>query len=191
MTDHREHQLFALLQRYSFQTGDFTLSSGKKSSYYMDARMTTLSAEGAQLIGEILYDRIAPLNVDAIGGMTLGADPIVSAISYASNLKGNPLPGFLVRKEAKGHGTARQIEGHLKPGFRVVLVEDVITTGGSFLKAIEAVRQFSLDIEIVKLLALVDRSEGQAEALSRVPIPCEALFDIAAFLQAPVPAQGA
>jgi orotate phosphoribosyltransferase len=182
--DPRVATLFELLMQYSFQKGDFTLSSGKKSTYYMDGRMTTLSAQGAQLIGEILYDWISPLNVQAIGGMTLGADPIVTAISLTSALRGSPIPAFLIRKESKGHGTGRQIEGHLKPGNRVVLVEDVVTTGGSFLKAIDAVKNVSADIEIVQLMALVDRKEGCTEALSSLQIPFQAIFPIDAFLQA-------
>ncbi len=176
--------LFKLLLEHSFQQGEFTLSSGKKSSYYLDGRMTTLSAEGAKVIGEILYDWIAPLNVDAVGGMTMGADPIVTAISLTSALKGNPLNGFLIRKEAKAHGMGRQIEGHLQPGNRVVLIEDVMTTGQSFLKAIEAVHYFSSDIEIVQLIALVDRNEGATEVLKPTQIPVQALFPIDAFLQA-------
>lgn len=183
-TDPRNQQLFDLLKRYSFQKGDFTLSSGKRASYYMDARMTTLSAEGAKLIGEILYDWVAPLHINAIGGMTLGADPIVTAVSLTSALKDNSIQSFLVRKEAKGHGMARQIEGHLYPGDRVVLVEDVITTGGSLLKALEAVKNHAPDIEIVQLIALVDRREEPIAALDALGIPVRTLFPIQAFLSA-------
>jgi orotate phosphoribosyltransferase len=183
-TDKKIKTLFELLMKLSFQRGSFTLASGKQSDYYMDGRRTTLSAEGAKLIGEILYEWIAPLNVQAVGGLTMGADPIVSAVSLTSALKGNPINGFLIRKEAKGHGTGRQIEGHLNPGDRVVLVEDVMTTGGSFLKAIEAVRNFSPDVEIVALMALVDRNEGGLEALSSLQIPVQTLYPIQAFLSA-------
>jgi orotate phosphoribosyltransferase len=186
--DLKTRALFDLLLKHSFRRGNFTLTSGKMSSYYMDGRMTTLSAEGARLIGEIVYDLIEPLSVDAIGGLTLGADPIVSAVSLTSALKGNPMNGFLIRKEAKAHGTGRQIEGHLAAGNRVVLVEDVITTGGSFLKAVEAVQAFSADIEIVRLVALVDRQEGGPQALKSLRIPVQALFSIDAFLQADISA---
>lgn len=179
------HQaLFDLLLQHSFQRGEFTLSSGKKSPYYLDGRMTTLSAEGARLIGEILYEMIAPLQVDVIGGLTLGADPIVSAVSLTSALHGNPINGFLIRKEAKAHGTGRQVEGHLRPKSRVVLVEDVMTTGQSFLKAIEAVKNTEPTCTIVQLIALVDRQEGGLETLSPLQIPVRALFPIDAFLQA-------
>lgn len=181
--DNRYQDLFYLLKQLSYREGRFVLSSGKVSSYYLDGRMTTLSAEGARLIGEILYDIIAPLNVQAIGGLTLGADPIVSAVSLTSALKGNPINGFLIRKEAKGHGTGRQVEGHLQPGQRVVLVEDVMTTGGSFIKAVEAVKNTCPDVEIVQLLALVDRNEGGYEALSSLQIPVRALFPVSAFFQ--------
>lgn len=180
--------LFDLLVKHSFQRGDFTLSSGKKSNYYMDGRMTTLSADGAKLVGEVLYDIVAPLGIQAVGGLTLGADPIVTAISWTSAHEGKPINGFLIRKETKGHGTGRQIEGHLHPKDRVVLVEDVITTGESFVKAIEAVKAFSPDIEIVKLLALVDRNEGASERLLPYRIPVQALFPIDAFLQANIAA---
>ena len=114
----------------------------------------------------------------------MGADPIVSAITLTSALHGNPLNGFLIRKEAKGHGTGRQIEGYMQPGYRVVLVEDVMTTGGSFLKAVDAIRAFSREVEIVALTALVDRKEGGEEALSSLRIPIRTLFPIEAFLQA-------
>lgn len=176
--------LFELLKQHSFQRGDFVLSSGKRSSYYMDGRRTTLSAEGAQLIGQLLFERLAPLKLDGVGGLTMGADPIVTAISIASAQAGQPLNGFLIRKEAKGHGTRRQIEGHLEPGHRVVLVEDVVTTGGSFIKAIEAVQAFSPAVEIVKLIALVDRHEGAEATLAATGIEFEALLGIDAFLQA-------
>jgi orotate phosphoribosyltransferase len=181
--DPRQQALFHLLAQLSFKRGEFILSSGKKANYYMDARLTTLTAEGARLIGEILFEWIAPLNVQAIGGLTLGADPIVTAVSVVSSQRGQPIDGFLIRKEAKGHGTARQIEGPLKPGNRVVLVEDVITTGGSLLKAVEAVRNFSADVEIVQLMALVDRDEGGIEALSSLQLPVRILYPIHAFLQ--------
>jgi len=182
--DPRLDALFALFSHLSFQQGDFVLSSGKRATFYMDGRMTTLSAEGSRLIGEILFERIAPLGISAVGGLTLGADPIVSAITLTSALKGEPINGFLIRKEAKGHGTGRQVEGHLKPGDRVVLVEDVITTGGSFIKAVEAIRNSVPDVEIVALFALVDRNEGASEALSPLGIPVHTLFPIQQFLAA-------
>lgn len=183
LTDTKRHELFHLLAQLSFQRGEFVLASGKTSNYYMDGRMTTLSAEGSRLIGEILYELVAPLNIQAIGGLTMGADPIVSAVTLTSALKGHPVNGFLIRKEAKGHGTGRQIEGHLSPGDRVVLVEDVMTTGGSFLKAVQAIENSVPNVKIVQLIALVDRKQGGQEALSSLQIPVQALFPIDAFLQ--------
>ena len=179
----RTQELFELLKALSFKRGNFTLASGQKSEYYLDCRMTTLSARGSLLIGKLLYDHIRDLQVDAVGGMSMGADPIVTALTYRSAVLGHSLNGFLIRKETKGHGTGRQIEGHLQPWMRVVLVEDVVTTGGSTLKAIEAIRRFSPDVTIAKVIALVDRQAGGNETFKRQGIPYQSLFAIDAFLQ--------
>jgi orotate phosphoribosyltransferase len=125
---------------------------------------------------------LSELNIDAVGGMSMGADPIVSAITYRSADVGRPIQGFLVRKEAKGHGTGKQVEGHLEPWMRVALVEDVVTTGGSTLKAIDAVERACPGIQIVKILALVDREEGAQEAFTKRAIPFESLYSVKAFL---------
>jgi orotate phosphoribosyltransferase len=160
-------RLRALLKEHSLMFGDFTLVSGKKSRFYFDSKKTTLRAEGAWLTAsEILRTlRERGIEADAIGGMTLGADPIVCPVAALSHRDGPPLRAFIVRKEAKGHGTGRQIEGDLEPGSRVVVVDDVVTTGGSTLRAIEAVEQAGH--EVVAVLALVDREEGGTEALQR------------------------
>ena len=175
-------ELFQLVKQLSFKRGDFILASGKRSNYYVDCRMTTLNGRGSYLIGHLMHDMLSDLHVDAVGGMTLGADPIVSSITYRSAEAGSPLSGFIVRKEAKGHGVGRQIEGHIAPWMRVVLVEDVVTTGGSTLKAIEAIRREYPSVEIVKVLAILDRDAGGREAFSRLQIPFQALFDVHAFL---------
>ncbi len=177
----RMSELLALLKAISYREGDFTLSSGQKATYYLDGRMTTLHPRGALLIGELLYERIAPLDVQAVGGLTLGADPIVTAITVISAQRGNPIAGFLIRKEAKTHGTGRQIEGHLQPGTRVVLVEDVVSTGSSLVKAAKAVHAISPDIEIVQCLTVVDRRSDLSA--SDVPAPLQALFPVDAFFQ--------
>ncbi len=175
-------ELFQIVKRLSFKTGDFVLASGKRSNYYIDCRMSTLDGRGAFLIGHLFHELLENLNVDAVGGMTLGADPMISSVIYRSAAVGHPLSGFIVRKEAKGHGAARQIEGHIAPWMRVALVEDVVTTGGSTLKAIEAIRTAYPTVEIVQILSIIDRNAGGAEAFSRLQIPFQALFDVQAFL---------
>ncbi len=158
-------RLLDLLSERSFRVGDFTLAGGAKSSYYVDARMTTLSAEGQALIGALALRALddADLNPDAVGGLTMGADPIAYAIAHRSFLDGRPIESFTVRKEPKSHGRARQVEGCLEPGQAVVVIEDVITTGGSALKACRAVEAAGARVE--GILALVDREEGGREAL--------------------------
>lgn len=159
--------LLDMLARRSARRGDFTLSSGKRSSLYVDARLTTMSPDGLALIGPLALGAIrdAKWDADSAGGLTLGADPISYAIAFASALPGNgPLVrAFTVRKEAKTHGTGKLIEGPYKEGDRVVIVEDVITTGGSALRAAEAVKNAGGRISGV--LALVDREEGGREAI--------------------------
>ena len=175
-------ELFQIVKRLSFKTGDFVLASGKRSNYYVDCRMSTLDGRGAFLIGHLFHELLETLNVDAVGGMTLGADPMISSVIYRSAEVGRPISGFIVRKEAKGHGAARQIEGHIAPWMRVALVEDVVTTGGSTLKAIEAIQMAYPTVQIVQILSIIDRNAGGAEAFSRLQIPFQALYDVQAFL---------
>ena len=158
-----------LLREHSLMFGDFTLASGRKSSFYFDSKKTTLLPDGAYLtameILEIL--RRHGIEADAIGGLTLGADPIVCSVAALSHLTGRPIRAFIVRKESKEHGTARRIEGKLEPGSRVVVVDDVVTTAGSTLKAIEAAEQEGH--HVVAVVCIVDREEGGTEKLSRWP----------------------
>lgn len=182
-TQTMHNELFQIIKRLSFKRGDFLLASGQRSSYYVDCRLSTLDGRGAYLIGHLLYDRLRPFHADAVGGMTLGADPIISSILYRSAEGGQPLAGFIVRKEAKAHGAGNQIEGHLAPWMRVVLVEDVVTTGGSTLKAIEAIRRAHPSVEIVGVLAIIDRNAGGAEAFRNLGIPFQALYNVQAFLE--------
>jgi orotate phosphoribosyltransferase len=140
------------------KTGDFTLSSGKKSNLYIDCRKITLHPQGAKLIAKIILEKIKGLKVDAIGGLTLGADPITGAVVAFSDI-----PGFIVRKKEKEHGTKQKIEGIIAPGYNVVIVEDVATTGASALQAIEAVE--AIGAKVVKVISVVDREEGAAQAL--------------------------
>ncbi|PHX96203.1 MAG: orotate phosphoribosyltransferase [Gemmatimonadetes bacterium] len=168
-------RLISLLAERSVRRGTFTLASGKQSSVYVDARLTTMSPEGLATIGPLALERIraAGLDPDAVGGLTLGADPVAYAIAYASALAGSPLRAFTVRKEAKVHGTGKLIEGPFTLGDRVVIVEDVITTGGSALRAIDAVR--AAGGIIIGVLAVVDREEGGQEALAAAGVPIVAL----------------
>lgn len=154
-----------LLRSLSVRTGDFTLASGRKSSYYVDARRTTMSGRGQLLIGTVGLDVIddSGWNASAVGGLTLGADPVAYAIAHAAARAGRALDAFTVRKEAKAHGAGRQVEGPVDPGVRVIVIEDVVTTGSSALRAIDALRVFGADV--LGVLALVDREEGGREAI--------------------------
>jgi orotate phosphoribosyltransferase len=158
--------LIALIRKTALKFGDFTLASGKKATYYLDGKQVTLDPQGARLIAEGILDLLDPNQMpDAIGGMSIGADPITAAVVTMSAVRGTPIAGFMVRKQAKGHGTNQYIEGPVKPGGRVVIVEDVVTTGGSSLAAIERAEGFGLEVD--RVIAIVDRMEGGAEAFSR------------------------
>ncbi|HEX5135753.1 MAG TPA: orotate phosphoribosyltransferase [Planctomycetota bacterium] len=180
MRDPRLERLKALLRQRAVQFGDFTLASGAKSDVYVDGRLFTLSAEGSALLAELLWERIAPLNPDAVGGMTMGADPMVGAILHHVGKLGRPLAGFLVRKEPKGHGTKRSVEGPRpdKPRPRVVVVEDTFSTGGSALKAVARVRE-EWNADVVGAFGLVDRESGAAEAFAREAVPFQCLLRLA------------
>lgn len=162
-------RLLELLREHSLALGEFTLASGRKSGYYLDTKRATLLAEGGYLAGRLLLDllREERIEVDAIGGPTIGADPIVCAAAALSHMEGRPLRAFLVRKEAKAHGTGRRLEGNLAPGSRVAVVEDVVTTGGSTLDAVRAVEEEGH--RVVAVVCLVDREEGGADRLSGYP----------------------
>ena len=136
----------------------FKLASGTISDTYIDCKKTTLTAKGSYLIGNIFFDRISHLNVDAIGGLTLGADPIALAVAQISYSKNHPINAFIVRKDPKEHGLKQAIEGDVKQGDNVIIVDDVITTGSSTIKAIQRAREFGLNI--IKVIVLVDRQEG-------------------------------
>jgi orotate phosphoribosyltransferase len=173
MTEHST--LIALLAERSAKRGQFTLASGKQSTFYIDARLTTMSPEGLSIIGPLALSVLGESDwrVDAVGGLTLGADPISYAISYASARSAHPLRAFTVRKEAKGHGTGRLLEGPFRRGDRVAVIEDVITTGGSALRAIDAVQ--AAEGIVAGVLALVDREEGGRQAIERTGVPVVAL----------------
>jgi orotate phosphoribosyltransferase len=160
-----EQQLLQLLKARSFQLGDFVLASGDRSNYYIDARLTAVYSEAAYLIGEILFDHTKDLNVDAIGGLEVGAVPLTTAAVISYHHHGRKMEGFWVRDEAKKHGTKKLIEGNLREGSRVAIVDDVFTRGTSTLKAIQAVR--NIGCEVVMVLALVDRLVGAEELFKK------------------------
>ena len=177
-------ELQALLQRRSFRFGDFLLSSGRRSDFYFDGKQITLEGRGLYLASRLILDRCRELEVSAVGGLTLGADPIAAGVIALSGTDPMPLRGFLVRKEAKQHGTARSIEGpSLGPHDRCLLVDDVITSGSGFLTALEQVH--ATGAEVVEALVLVDREEGGEEALAAAGLRLHALFKRSQF---PAPA---
>jgi orotate phosphoribosyltransferase len=173
--DDRQRLKHLLLER-SVRLGDFTLSSGAKSQYYVDARRTTMTAEGQRLTGKIAYDLIDETGWDVthVGGLTLGADPVTYAIAHHSAARSRVLDGFTVRKEAKGHGTGQQIEGGLPDDARVIIVEDAVTSGGSAIRAIESVRRHGATV--VGAICLVDREEGGRAKLEELGVPLLAAF---------------
>jgi orotate phosphoribosyltransferase len=182
-------ELAEILRRKSIRSGDFVLSSGKKAAYYLDCRMTTLDPKGALLIGRLLVENIRRLNIqaDAIGGLTLGADPIATAVAVVSALEERPLPAFIVRKEAKAHGMQRFIEGwDGKPGSSVIVVDDVCTTGDSILMACERVE--SAGYKVAGTFCVVDREEGGGAAIAK-RYPFHALFTAKDLLAAPMSSQ--
>ncbi|HUR55758.1 MAG TPA: orotate phosphoribosyltransferase [Gemmataceae bacterium] len=163
MTD-AERDLLALFKSRSFKTGTFTLASGATSNYYIDGRMTAVHSAGAFLIGRVLFEHTRDLKIDAIGGLAVGAVPLTTAVVMHYHTNGRAIEGFWVRDKAKEHGAKKLVEGGVKPGDRVLVLDDVITTGGSSVKAVEAVRE--MGCEVVRVLALVDRLQG-AEATFR------------------------
>ena len=163
--DAKRARLLEIVKERSLQFGDFVLRSGKKSNFFLDGKSTTLSAEGAALTGEVMFELIRDLDVDAVGGLTLGADPIATAIAIESFRQGKPVDAFIVRKETKDHGMGDLIAGVLKPKSRVVIVEDTVTTGSAIQAAIDAVRQAGHTI--VKIVSIVDRGAGAAENFAK------------------------
>ncbi len=179
--DRLRQRLRALLAERSLRRGKVTLASGKTSDFYLDCKQTALHSEGAAVIGELVFAHVhqlrqGGLTIVAAGGMTLGADPIAVAAALVSHQRGAPLDAFVIRKEAKDHGTAAWVEGagRLPPGAPVLLVEDVVTTGGSTLRALERARAAGL--APVAILALVDREEGGRANLEATGLPFTALL---------------
>lgn len=169
-------RLLTILRQEAYARKEVILSSGKPSLYYIDCRKVTLSAEGAFLTAKMMLTALSSSRVEAIGGLTLGADPIVAAVAALSFAANQPLQAFIVRKESKEHGQRRSIEGPaLRTGARVAIVDDVATTGGSMLKAIRRVQE-ETDWQIARVLCLVDRQEGARERLAQAGYQLTALF---------------
>jgi orotate phosphoribosyltransferase len=161
----------------SFQYRDnppFTLASGRTSNYYFNCKPTTLDPEGMNLIGIIIFTMLADTDVSAAGGLTLGADPIANALSLISYQRGKPIKSFIIRKDVKGHGTKSAVEGDVRPGEKVAIIDDVITTGGSTLTAIERAREAGLIIE--RVVTLIDREEGGRENILHRVTRVDAVF---------------
>jgi orotate phosphoribosyltransferase len=169
-------RLLALIKRDAVRHGDFVLSSGRRASYYIDCRLVTLAAEGSYLVGKTMLELLGGTPADAVAGMTLGADPIVTAMALVSYLEGRPMAGLIVRKETKQHGLSRQVEGPLHDGMRVVVVEDTFTTGSSALQAVTAVEAAGGRIE--RILGIIDRGEGARAAIEARGYQFDCLFTL-------------
>ncbi|MEG5140171.1 MULTISPECIES: orotate phosphoribosyltransferase [unclassified Microcoleus] len=170
-------RLLDLLCEFAYREGDFVLSSGQKSSYYINCKPVTLHAQGALATGRVLLSML-PSEVQAVGGLTLGADPIVSAVSVVSALEGRSIPALIVRKETKGHGTMAYIEGPLlPPGTNVAVLEDVVTTGKSAMQAVERLRGAGYIVD--RVLSLIDREQGGGELYREQGLDFQAVFTIA------------
>ena len=178
-------QLLQLLQDRAVIRGDFVLASGQRSNYYIDGRMVEVHPAGAKLIGELLYERLEDVEFEAAGGLAVGAVPLVTAFVIACAEHGRSMEGFWVRDAAKTHGMQRLVEGKLAARDRVVVLDDVITSGRSAEKAVEAVE--ALGASVVKVIALVDRQQGAQELFAARKLPYEAIFSKDELL-APLPA---
>ena len=174
--DADRQSLLSLIKDEAVFHGDFTLSSGKKATYYVDMRKLTLDHRAAPAIGRVMLDLVGDLDVTAVGGLTLGADPIANAVMHASVAASRPLDAFVVRKEPKDHGRGRQIEGADVAGRRVVVLEDTSTTGQSALKAVEALRREGA--EVVAVAVIVDRRTGAQAAIEEAGLEWRAAFDL-------------
>jgi len=173
----RHPQLAGFVNDHAIRHGSFTLASGRTSSYYCDGKQVTFSGAGAMLVADAVIEELTGLDVDAVGGMDMGATPIVSAVALRAHQRGREIPSFIVRKEQKGHGTKKQTEG-LLPGTpsRLVMIDDVVTTGGSIIEAIKVVQ--SMGHEVVLVIAVLDRDSGGQRAFDELGIRYQPLVRI-------------
>lgn len=171
-------ELVSLIGTKALKRGTFRLASGREANFYLDAKQVVLDARGSMLVGRAILEKLKALGPlpDAVGGMSIGADPITSAVVTMAGVEGLPLKGFMVRKESKDHGTKKYIEGPVAPGQRVVIVEDVTTTGGSSLLAIDRAQEFGLIVE--RVVTVIDRLAGAQAAFAARGIPLESLVTI-------------
>ncbi len=171
--------LIEQVRQRALEFGDFTLASGKKAKFYLDCRKLTLDSVGANLVAEGILELLGDNLPDAVGGMAIGADPITAAVITVAHRQGKRLKGFIVRKEAKTHGKGRDVEGPVNPGETAVIVEDVVTTGGSSLAAIERVESFGMKVR--EVIAIIDRLQGGADAFAAKGIRLRTLLTIRDF----------
>jgi len=171
-------ELIGLVESKALKRGTFRLASGREATFYLDAKQVVLDAHGSMLVGRAILERLRSLGPlpAAVGGMSIGADPITSAVITMAGIEGLPLKGFMVRKEPKDHGTKKYVEGPVEPGQRVVIMEDVTTTGGSSLLAIDRVHEFGLIVE--RVVTVIDRLAGAKDAFAARGIPLESLVTI-------------
>ena len=168
--------LLDLICQFAYKEGDFVLSSGQRSTYYINGKLVTLHPDGALATGRLLFSML-PADTEAVAGLTLGADPIVTAVSVVSALENQPIPALIIRKEAKGHGTKAYIEGPaLEPGAKVVVLEDVVTTGASAMKAVNRLKEAGYQVD--RVISLVDRQQGGAELYQKEGLEFQAVFTI-------------
>jgi orotate phosphoribosyltransferase len=175
------NQLFDLIKERSFRRGSFNLASGKQSAYYFDSKPTMLHPEGARLLAELIFDELRGVKADCVGGLEMGAVPLIAPVVMRSFEAGRPLLGFFVRKAPKDHGTKQRIEGLDVAGKTVVILEDVTTTGGSAMQAVEEVRAAGGTVGLV--LSILDRGEGAAELYATAGVPFKSLFRAEEFLR--------
>ncbi len=174
-----KNALIEVVREKALEFGQFTLASGKQASYYLDCRKVTLDPRGANLIAHGILELLGEDLPDAIGGMAIGADPITAAVVTVAGQQGKPVRGFIVRKQSKAHGKGRDVEGPIQSGDRAVIVEDVVTTGGSALQAIDKVQAAGLTV--VGVVAIIDRMEGGAEAFAQAGYRLQTLLTIRDF----------
>jgi orotate phosphoribosyltransferase len=179
----RRARAFAIIREHSFRFGDFTLHSGAKSKYYLDLKPTMFDPEGVGLLAGMILDRLKEARVDTVGGLEMGAVPLIAPVAMLSHERGTPIPGFFVRKAPKDHGTQKVVEapaGALK-GKRVAILEDVTTKGDSAMKAVRAAQAEGATVALV--LSIVDREDGAAELFRKAGVPFASLFRASEFLQ--------